>query len=68
VINFVENESINLAAMATTLHFIINYEILKNLKVYEGTWFGHVICKAYHSDTNDNKVFARLQHVNVKDA
>jgi hypothetical protein len=27
-----------------------------------------VICKAYHSDTNDNKVFARLQHVNVKDA
>jgi hypothetical protein len=54
--------------MATTLNFIINYELLKSLRVYEGTWFGHVMFKAYHSNTNDNKVFVRLQHVSVKDA
>ncbi len=34
VINFVKNESTNLATMATTLHFIFDYEPLKSLKVY----------------------------------
>jgi len=68
VIDFVKNESINFATMATTLHFIIDYELLKSLKVYESTWFGHKMSRAYHSDTNDNKVFVKLQHVSVKDA
>jgi hypothetical protein len=68
VISFVKNESTNLATMATTLHFIVDYEPLKSLRVYEGTWFRHVMFKAYQSNTNDNKVFVGLQHVSVKDA
>jgi hypothetical protein len=33
--------------MATTLHSNIDYESLKIFKVYEGTYFGHVMFKAY---------------------
>jgi hypothetical protein len=68
VFDFVKIEGINLVAMATTVHFIIDYDLLKSFRVYEGTWFGHVMSKACQSDTNDNKVSTRLQHVNVKDA
>jgi hypothetical protein len=67
VFDFIKIECINLVVMVTTLHFIIDYEPLKSFKVYEGTWFGHVMSKACQSDTNDNKVSTRLQHVNVKD-
>ncbi len=66
--DFVKIESINLVAMPTTLHFIIDCEPLKSFRVYEGTWFGHVMSKACQFDTNENKVSTRLQHVNVKDA
>jgi hypothetical protein len=68
VFDFVKIEGINLVAMATTVHFIIDYDLLKSFRVYEGTWFGHVMSKACQSNTNDNKVSTRLQHVNVKDA
>jgi hypothetical protein len=47
VIAFVKDENINLAMMVTFIQFIINYEPLKILKVYEGTCFGHVMYKAY---------------------
>jgi hypothetical protein len=41
--------------MAIALHSIIDCEPLKNLKVYEGTCFGHVISKGYQYITNDDK-------------
>jgi hypothetical protein len=34
-----------LGYMAVTLQSIIDYEPLKLLQVYEGTWFGHVMSK-----------------------
>ncbi len=54
--------------MATTMHSIIDYEPLKILKVYEGTWFGHVMSKACQYATIDDKVFVGLRNVNVKEA
>jgi hypothetical protein len=68
VIAFVKDKGINLVAMAIALHSIINCEPLNNFKVCEGISFGHVMFKAYQYATNDDKLFARLQHVNVKDA
>ncbi len=47
IIPFLNDKGINLTTMATTLHFIISCEHLKNFKVYKGTCFGHVISKAY---------------------
>jgi hypothetical protein len=67
VIAFVKYEGTNLTTMATTLHSIINCEPLKKIGVYEGTNFGHVMFKGYQYATNDDNVFTRLQHVNVKD-
>jgi hypothetical protein len=46
VIAFGKYEGTNLITMATTLHFIIDYEPLKILRVYEGTCFKHVMFKA----------------------
>jgi hypothetical protein len=43
VIAFVKDEGTNLSTMAAILHSIIDCETLKILRVYEGTWFGHVI-------------------------
>jgi hypothetical protein len=34
--------------MATTLHSIVDYELLNLPQVYEGTCFGHVLSKAYN--------------------
>jgi hypothetical protein len=68
VIAFVKDKDSKLTTMATTLHSIINCEPLKKISVFEGISFGHVMFKAYQYAINDNKVFARLQHVNVKDA
>jgi hypothetical protein len=68
VIAFVKDKGINLVTMAVALHSIVNCEPLNNFKVYEGTSFGHVMFRAYKYVTNDDKLFARLQHVNVKDA
>jgi hypothetical protein len=36
---------------------IIDCEPLRVIKVYEGTYFGHVMSKAYQYVINDNKVF-----------
>ncbi len=63
-----KNEGINLAIMATTIHFIINYEPLKILKVYQGTCFGYVIFKTCWYAIYNDKVFVKFQYVNVKDA
>jgi hypothetical protein len=68
VITFVKDEGNNLAGVVITLHSIVDCEPLNNFRVYEGTSFGHVMFMAYQYGTNDDKVFARLQHVNVKDA
>jgi hypothetical protein len=45
VIIFVKDECNNLGIIATTLHSIIDCELLKLLQVYEGTCFGHVVFK-----------------------
>ncbi len=47
VITFEKDESTYLITMATTLHFVIDYEPLKIVMVYEGTCFEHVMFKAY---------------------
>jgi hypothetical protein len=60
VITFVKDEGTNLITMAIALHFIIDCEPLKKIKVYEGTSFRHVMFKAYQYATNDDKVFVRL--------
>jgi hypothetical protein len=46
VIAFVKDENIDLTTMATTMHSIIDCELLKICRVYEGTWFGHLMFKA----------------------
>ncbi len=45
VIAFKKDEGKNLRSMVTTLWFIIDYESLKLLQVYEGTYFGHGMFK-----------------------
>jgi hypothetical protein len=54
--------------MVATLHSIIDCEPLKILRVYKGTCFRHVMSKVCYYVTNDNKIYTRLEHVNVKDA
>jgi hypothetical protein len=54
--------------MVTIMFLVINYEPLKILKVYEGTCFGHVMSKACHNVTNDDKISVGLRNVNVKEA
>jgi hypothetical protein len=46
VIAFVKDESANFFTMVVVLHSIIDCEPLKILKVYEGTYFEHVMSKA----------------------
>jgi hypothetical protein len=67
MIAFVKDEGNNLGTMAVTLRLIINCELFKLLRVYEGTCFGHVMSKMYQYATNDNKVLMALTLVNVKD-
>jgi hypothetical protein len=67
MIAFVKDEGNNLGTMAVTLRLIINCELFKLLRVYEGTCFGHVMSKMYQYATNDNKVLMGLTLVNVKD-
>jgi hypothetical protein len=45
VIAFVKDEANNLITMASTLHYIIDCEPLRLIKVDEGTWFEHVMSK-----------------------
>jgi hypothetical protein len=47
VIVFLKDETINLTIITTTMHSIINCESLQIFKVYGGTCFGHMMCKAY---------------------
>jgi hypothetical protein len=54
--------------MATTLHSIVDYELLNLQQVYEGTCFGCVLFKACQYATNDDKVSMGLSQVSVKDA
>jgi hypothetical protein len=67
VIAFIKDKSINLSAMATILHSIIDYEPLNIIRVYEGTCFGHVMSRACQYATNDENVFVRLRNVSVKE-
>jgi hypothetical protein len=62
-ITFVKDEGINLVAMVVVLHSIIDCELLKIHRVYEGTFFGLVMFKACEYATNDDKVFVGLEHV-----
>jgi hypothetical protein len=41
--------------MTTSLQFIVDYKPLKISWVYESTCFGHVMSKACHYATNDDK-------------
>jgi hypothetical protein len=45
VITFVKDDDNNLGFIATKLRFIIDYEPLKLLQVYEGNCFGHAMFK-----------------------
>jgi hypothetical protein len=47
ILAFVNDEGTNLTTMATTLHYMIDCECLKILRVYDSTCFGHVMFKAY---------------------
>jgi len=67
VIAFVKHEGNNLGTMVTTLQLIINCELLKLLRVYEGTCFGHVMFKMCQYAMNVDKVLVGLTLVNVKD-
>jgi hypothetical protein len=49
--------------MAMTLRSIIDYKTLKNLQVYEGTCFGHVMFKLCQYTTNDDNVSMGLTFV-----
>jgi hypothetical protein len=53
-----------LTTIAITLHSIIDCE---HLKVYESTWFRHMMFKTYQSITNNDKVFVELKNVTVKE-
>jgi len=55
VITFVNDEGTNLVA-TTTSHFIIGYEPLMILKVFQGTCFRHVMSKDCQSIKYDDKV------------
>jgi hypothetical protein len=56
VLAFVKYEGNNLASMATTLHSIVDYELLNLQHVYKGTCFDCVLFKACQYATNDDKV------------
>jgi hypothetical protein len=64
-IAFMKDENNNLSTMATALHSIIIYQLLKFNQIYEGTCFGHVMSKAcqYY-----NKVFKGLMQVDANNA
>jgi hypothetical protein len=62
----VKDENNNLGSMVITLQSIIDYEPLKMLWVYEGTYFGHVMPKVGQHTTNDDKVFVGQTLVSVK--
>ncbi len=47
VIAFVKDEGNNLTTMASTLCSIIGFEPLRLIKVYEGTYFKHVMSKVF---------------------
>jgi hypothetical protein len=63
---FVKDENSNIGIMTISLQFIIDYEPLKPLWVYEGTYFGHVMSKTCQFATNDDKVYVCLNLANVK--
>jgi hypothetical protein len=63
----VKDENNNIGTMTIALQFIIDYEPLKLLWVYEGIYFGHVMSKTYQFATNDDKVYACFNLVSVKD-
>ncbi len=67
MIAFVKDEGSNLISMASALCSIIDCQLLKFLKVYKGTCFGHVMYKECQYATNDDKVSKGLVQVNVKD-
>jgi len=54
--------------MVATMHFVINYEPLKILRVYEGTCFGHVMSKACQYATNDDKIYVGLRNVSERNS
>jgi hypothetical protein len=56
VITFVKDKGNNLTTMTIALCFIIDYEPLKLIKVYEGTCLEHAMFKVYKYATNDDKV------------
>jgi hypothetical protein len=68
MITFVKDEGNNLGTMATTLRSIIDCELFKRLRVYEGTCFGHVMFKMCQYATNGNTVSMGLTLVSVKNA
>jgi hypothetical protein len=51
--------------MAIILHSIIDYEPLKIIKVYEGTYFEYDMSKACLYGTNYNNFFVELRNVTV---
>jgi hypothetical protein len=66
MIAFVKDEGSNLMSMAISLHSIVDCCPLKLQRVYKGTCFGHIMFKASHYVTNDEKVIIGLKQVSVK--
>jgi hypothetical protein len=46
-IAFANDEGIDMIIMTTTLHSNIDYESSNTFKVYEGTYYGHVMSKTH---------------------
>jgi len=66
MIAFVKDEGSNLMSMAIALHSIFYCRPLKLQWDYEGTCFGHIMSKACHYATNNEKVTIGQKHVSVK--
>ncbi len=54
--NYVKDEGSNLGTLESALIFVINRELLNLLKLYVGTYFGHLMSKCCQYVTNEEKV------------
>jgi hypothetical protein len=62
----VKNEGSNLGIVVVALQSIIDCELFKLLRVYEGICFEHVMFKTCQYATNDDKVLVGLSLVEVE--
>jgi hypothetical protein len=51
--------------MIIALKFVVNYKSLGLKESFQGTYFGHVLSKAYQYDTIKEKVCKNLKNVSI---